>query len=436
MKQFFRLLLVVCLLMGFLSAMVFRPDAAPHFVCSAEENAYAENDLQSGIRGTASVALNYEIRTARYTLGRSTGKITYPYFLGNSPAETAINDRYKTFLSIVNSGEENPAPDPRCSLQWGGSLLNFTQITVEVTYNRNGAISLKETCVVDHGGAHPYHVISGLIYENDSGRSLVYTDLLRGTPDEVDAALFAALQSKVSWANESMLDTLKTYTGYSLTETGLCFYYNVGDSVARAEVIVPYTSDDSYIILLGDNGTSDPIVENPFVDVKEQAYFYTPVLWAVQKGITNGISATEFGPNANCTRGQIVTFLWRASGSPDPTGTNNPFRDVKPSEYYYKAVLWAVEKGITTGMSATEFGPHETCTRGQVATFLWRAQGKPAPAGSSNPFRDVRSSDYYYEAILWAVENGITNGTGGGKFSPEDSCTRGQIVTFLYRALA
>ena len=179
----------------------------------------------------------------------------------------------------------------------------------------------------------------------------------------------------------------------------------------------------------------EPFV-NPFVDVKERDYFYTPVLWAVQKGITNGTSPTEFSPEDPCTRGQIVTFLWRSFGSPEPTKTENPFVDVSSNMYYYKAVLWAVEQGITTGVSKTEFEPDATCTRGQVATFLWRACGKPAPESNSNPFSDVDSNMYYYQPILWAVEQGVTNGTGGGKFSPEESCTRGQIVTFLYRALA
>ena len=178
----------------------------------------------------------------------------------------------------------------------------------------------------------------------------------------------------------------------------------------------------------------DP-VENPFKDVSASDYYAEPVLWAVEKGITNGTSANSFSPNAPCTRGQIVTFLWRACGSPEPTKTENPFTDVKAGEYYYKAVLWAVEEGITTGLSDTTFGPNATCTRGQVATFLWRSQGKPAPTSSNNPFSDVASTDYYYEAVLWAVENGVTQGMGVGKFAPNDSCTRGQIVTFLYRAL-
>ncbi len=177
-------------------------------------------------------------------------------------------------------------------------------------------------------------------------------------------------------------------------------------------------------------------VEIPFEDVKESDYYANPVLWAVQEGVTNGTSPTEFSPEDPCTRGQIVTFLWRSFGSPEPTKTENPFVDVSSNMYYYKAVLWAVEQGITTGVSKTEFEPDATCTRGQVATFLWRACKKPAPESGENPFSDVDSNMYYYQPILWAVEEGITNGTGGGKFSPEESCTRGQIVTFLYRALA
>ena len=179
-----------------------------------------------------------------------------------------------------------------------------------------------------------------------------------------------------------------------------------------------------------------PSVENPFVDVKENDYFFTPVLWAVQTGITNGTSATKFSPEKPCTRGQIVTFLWRASGSPEPKTTVNPFSDIKEKDYYYKAVLWAVEKGITTGTGKGRFSPDSECTRAQVATFLWRAQGEPVPTTTQNTFADVVQGSYYYKAVLWAVENGITNGTGKGKFSPDNSCTRGQIVTFLYRALS
>ena len=170
------------------------------------------------------------------------------------------------------------------------------------------------------------------------------------------------------------------------------------------------------------------------MDVKETDYFYDAVLWAVGCGITKGTDATHFSPNAGCTRGQVVTFLWRAAGQPEPKGANNPFEDVKSDEYYYKAVLWAVENEITSGTSKTTFSPDSTCTRGQIVTFLWRANGQPTPKGSSNPFGDVKQSDYFYTAVLWAVENGVTAGTGKTTFSPNDTCTRGQVVTFLYRA--
>ncbi len=171
-----------------------------------------------------------------------------------------------------------------------------------------------------------------------------------------------------------------------------------------------------------------------FTDVKKSDFFYTPVQWAVSEGITTGTSSTTFGPSESCTRAQAVTFLWRAAGSPAPKTSKNPFVDVKKNDYYYKAVLWAVENGITKGTSATAFSPDESCTRGQIVTFLWRAQGGKK-VSASNPFKDVKKSDYYYDAVLWAVKNNVTTGTSATAFSPNDTCTRGQIVTFLYRAL-
>ena len=206
---------------------------------------------------------------------------------------------------------------------------------------------------------------------------------------------------------------------------------------------------DSYVNALGHDykdgvctrcGAKDPdykppVKENPFVDVKEKDYFYQPVLWAVENGITNGTSKTTFSPNATCTREQAVTFLWRAMGSPEVSGVKNPFVDVKPSDYYYKAVLWAVKNGITQGIDATHFGPNNTVTRGQTVTFMWRAAGSPQVSGVKNPFVDVKSSDYYCKAVLWAVESGITNGMSATTFGPNSGCTREQIVTFLYRHL-
>jgi len=170
-----------------------------------------------------------------------------------------------------------------------------------------------------------------------------------------------------------------------------------------------------------------------FTDVKKSDFYYEAVQWAVEQSITTGTSKTEFSPAASCTRAQAVTFLWRAAGQPTVKNAKNPFTDVKKSDYYYKAVLWAVEKGITKGTSATTFSPEESCTRGQIVTFLWRAQsGKKVSA--SNPFKDVQKSDFYYNAVLWAVKSGVTTGTASDRFSPAETCTRGQIVTFLFRA--
>ena len=174
-----------------------------------------------------------------------------------------------------------------------------------------------------------------------------------------------------------------------------------------------------------------------FDDVKDESqYYFDPVYWAVDNGITTGATPTTFSPGAGCTRAQVVTFLWRAAGKPEPTKTDNPFHDVQPDAYYYKAVLWAVEKGITTGTSATTFRPDQTCTRGQIVTFLWRYNEQPEPTKMDNPFTDVPVDQYYYKAVLWAVEKGITKGTSADKFSPDSTCTRAQIVTFLYRAQA
>ena len=170
-----------------------------------------------------------------------------------------------------------------------------------------------------------------------------------------------------------------------------------------------------------------------FLDVSEDAYYAKPAAWAVEHGITSGTSATTFSPNAPCTRGQIVTFLWRAAGSPEPSGGRTPFADVKTSDYFYKPVLWAVENQITSGTDSNHFSPGKPCTRAEAVTFLWRAAGSPEPNISDNPFTDVGNGAYYYSPVLWAASNGITAGTSKNSFGPNEKCNRGQIVTFLYR---
>ncbi|MBQ4551198.1 MAG: S-layer homology domain-containing protein [Oscillospiraceae bacterium] len=174
-------------------------------------------------------------------------------------------------------------------------------------------------------------------------------------------------------------------------------------------------------------------VTNPFTDVPEDSFYYEPVLWAVENGVTNGSTATTFNPNGISLRGQIVTFLWRAAGSPEPETTENPFVDVKESDYFYKAVLWAYENEITKGVDDTHFAPTLDCTRAQVVTFLWRAKGSQNSTAVVE-FTDVEADKYYTTAVAWAVENGITTGMGDGTFGVNVTCNRAYAVTFLYRA--
>ena len=169
-----------------------------------------------------------------------------------------------------------------------------------------------------------------------------------------------------------------------------------------------------------------------FVDVATGSYYEDAVDWAVENGITQGTDDTHFSPDGICTRAQAVTFLWRAAGSPEPETRTMPFTDVPVGSYYYDAVLWAVENGITKGTSDTTFNPNMTCTRAQIVAFLWRSEKSPA-AGTANPFADVKSAAYYADAVLWAAKEDITKGTTNTTFSPDADCTRSQIVTFLWR---
>ena len=187
------------------------------------------------------------------------------------------------------------------------------------------------------------------------------------------------------------------------------------------------------VMLVSMSSIAFAVDANQFADVSKLDYFYKAVNWAAENGITSGTGDGRFSPNDSCTRAQVVTFLWRAAGEPEPGTTSNYFVDVKMSDYFYKAVLWAVKNGITNGTDTEYFSPDDSCTRAQVVTFLWRAAGEPEPVTTSNHFVDVETSDYFYKAVLWAVENGITNGTDAEHFAPDDSCTRAQVVTFLYR---
>lgn len=234
----------------------------------------------------------------------------------------------------------------------------------------------------------------------------------------------AVLRSYDSYATPaSSSEYSKTWSGnfsWNLDGTGLTDPDGYAD-MSAAEILAD---------LFGDAETQPS--QKGFNDVKPGDYFYDAVNWAVEKGITTGTSATTFSPNASCTRAQIVTFLWRASGSPEPKTASNPFTDVAANAYCCKAVLWAVENGITTGTSATTFSPNAPCTRAQGVTFLWRANGSKAASAAAS-FTDVASDAYYAPAVAWAAEQNVTGGVGNGLFSPDTTCTRAQIVSMLYR---
>lgn len=234
----------------------------------------------------------------------------------------------------------------------------------------------------------------------------------------------AVLRSYDSYATPaSGSEYSKTWSGnfsWDLDGTGLTDPDGYAD-MSAAEILAD---------LFGDAETQPS--QKGFNDVKPGDYFYDAVNWAVEKGITTGTSATTFSPNASCTRAQIVTFLWRASGSPEPKTASNPFTDVAANAYYCKAVLWAVENGITTGTSATTFSPDAPCTRAQGVTFLWRANSSKAASAAAS-FTDVASDAYYAPAVAWAAEQNVTGGVGNGLFSPDTTCTRAQIVSMLYR---
>lgn len=222
--------------------------------------------------------------------------------------------------------------------------------------------------------------------------------------------------------------TIKANDGYKIEDVLVD-----GKSVGAVETYKFTKVTEKHTIEARFAKTEDVAPSVGFTDVKASDYFFNAVDWAVKNDITNGMTSTTFGPDVTCTRAQTVTFLWRAAGSPAPKSANNPFTDVKTSDYFYNAVLWAVENGVTNGASATTFAPDATVERGQVVTFLWRAAGRPAAQADSH-FTDLQDGAYYTDAVLWAVEKNITTGTSATTFAPKAGCTRGQIVTFLFRA--
>ncbi len=249
------------------------------------------------------------------------------------------------------------------------------------------------------------------------------------TPDKTENGSVST-DPKSAGTGETVTITIKPDTGYELGD--LIITDKNGNRVEAVD-----RGNGKFTFVMPDGGVTirasfvKESETSPFRDVPVTAYYYKAVSWAAKNGITGGIGNGLFGPELGCTRAQFVTFLWRAAGSPAPKALSS-FTDVPADAYYAKAVAWAVENGITDGTSPTTFSPNATCTRAHAVTFLWRAFDKPS--GSSTGFTDVPSGAYYAEAVAWAAESDVTTGVGGGRFAPDDTCTRAQIVTFLWRA--
>ena len=306
-----------------------------------------------------------------------------------------------------------PNASTGASLDASGLPLTVGTYTVAVTFNSDASFGYK-TATFTITKATPTGTPGYTLIET-SGKTLADAKLTVGTIRPAgtiawDLPLTTVLEDGKAYAWTFTPNDTHNYT--ILTGT-----------------LVPYVDDGmDYIpgVIGGNTGSFN------FHDVSRFDYFYDAVKWAAENGIASGTGRYTFSPNAVCTRAQTVTFLWRAAGSPLPRYRVCPFTDVQPSDYYYNAVLWAVEQGITTGLNATTFGPDVTVTRGQVATFLYRAASAAKP-NTFNPFTDVKTTAYNYGAILWAYDNRITTGTSDTTFSPDAYCTRAQIVTFLYR---
>ena len=342
------------------------------------------------------------------------GSISFP---DGSAVYTGTGIKYENATISGYSGTlrygYTPNASTGASLDASGLPLTVGTYTVAVTFNSDASFGYK-TATFTITKATPTGT-PGYTKLESSGKTLADAKLTVGTIRPAgtiawDLPLTTVLEDGKAYAWTFTPNDTHNYT--ILTGT-----------------LIPYVDDGmDYIpgVIGGNTGSFN------FHDVSRLDYFYDAVKWAAENGIASGTGRYTFSPNAVCTRAQTVTFLWRAAGSPLPRYRVCPFTDVQPSDYYYNAVLWAVEQGITTGLNATTFGPDVTVTRGQVATFLYRAASAAKP-NTFNPFADVKTTAYNYNAILWAYDNRITTGTSDTTFSPDAYCTRAQIVTFLYR---
>lgn len=342
------------------------------------------------------------------------GSISFP---DGSAVYTGTGIKYENATISGHSGTlrygYTPNASTGASLDASGLPLTVGTYTVAVTFNSDASFGYK-TATFTITKATPTGT-PGYTKLETSGKTLADAKLTVGTIRPAGT---------IAW-DLPLTTVLEDGKAYAWTFTPA----DTHNYTILTGTLVPYVDDGmDYIpgVIGGNTGSFN------FHDVSRFDYFYDAVKWAAENGIASGTGRYTFSPNAVCTRAQTVTFLWRAAGSPLPRYRVCPFTDVQPSDYYYNAVLWAVEQGITTGLNATTFGPDVTVTRGQVATFLYRAASAAKP-NTFNPFADVKTTAYNYDAILWAYDNRITTGTSDTTFSPDAYCTRAQIVTFLYR---
>ena len=422
------------------------------------------NDFMNKVaeaRGDASKAKSYPYVTFDYvTFSLPTTAQGTLYYGGTAMSTSNSSGAFNRNTKVTNLDSVTFVPNDKTTAKT--ITLNFTLYATRYSSSstsRGTTVSYSGSVVVNLVREDiKYTVSQGDSVRFDESDFLSYLRSTKGYSSNYTIDYVTFDQSAVSAVNEGSLYTY--YNGYNYggsIKTTDKFYYSatasqnaISDVAFLASryaktgetVYIPFTIYARY----GTTGTGTRQLTGTvaikigqtmnFIDVKTTDYFYNSVKWAVGKNITNGTSSTTFSPYKSCTRAEIVTFLWRAAGSPEPTTTRNPFRDVNAVTHssYYKAILWASQKGITSGTSTTAFSPDQVCTRAQIVTFLYRYAGQPS-GYYSNPFKDVgaTSEASYYKAILWAVGKGITTGTSATTFSPYASCNRAEAVTFLYR---